>query len=264
MKALLLVLLWLAVSTAAHAAEEALRLDVKGEIAIDKEGAVYDYKIGTILTPEIKDLVDRSVRKWKFEPVIRNGTPTYAKSDMYLTLLASRVEAGYQLRVERVRFGGSRKAKRIPPPPYPTDASRAGLSAMVLVAVHIDRDGQVIDAVAAQSSLTGVKASKKAADSWLKGFNKAAVAAAKKWKFAPADLAAGDAPETTQLVPIEFMSGDPTPSEGWRYASSGTAYPIPWLPAEKQAYDATGLKQGESIALDGAINLKQDVVGTAL
>lgn len=264
MKALLSLLLLLAMPVAVRAGEEALRLDVKGEIAIDKGGAVYDYKIETILTPEIKELVDRSVRKWKFEPVIRNGAPAYAKSDMYLTLLASRVEAGYQLRVERVRFGGSRKERRMQPPRYPTEALRAGLPATVLVAVRIDEEGNVMDAVAAQSSLDGVKATKKAAENWLKSFDKVAVAAARKWKFEAADVASGDAPETTQLVPVEFRIDSPESEEGWRYASAGISHPIPWLPAEKQTYDATGLRHGESIALDGAISLKQDVVGTAL
>lgn len=257
------LLLLLALPGALKAEEAALRLDVKGEIAIDKAGAVYDYKIATVLTPEISALVDRSVRKWTFEPVVRNGAPVHAKNDMYLTLIASRVETGYQLRVERVRFGGSRKERRISPPPYPKEANRAGIAATVLVAVRIDQEGNVLDAVAAQSSLNGVKARQRDADNWLKSFDKVSVAAAKKWKFEAADTAAGDAPETTQLVPVEFRT-DSLESEGWRQASAGTAHPIPWLPAEKQTYDATGLKQGDSLALDGAINLKQNVVGTML
>lgn len=264
MKTLLSLLLLLAMPVAVQAEEEALRLDVKGDIAIDKEGAVYQYEIETALTPEIKALIDRSVRRWRFEPMVRNGMPVHARNEMYLNLLATKVASGYQLRVERVRFGASRKAKRMDPPRYPMEAVRRGIMATVLVALRIDQQGKVIDAVAAQSSLTGVKASKRAADDWLGEFDRVAVGAAKKWKFEAADLEAGDVPETTQLVPVEFTVDSAGPREGWRHASAGIVHPIPWLPAEKQTYDPTGLKQGESLALDGSIKLRQDVVGTAL
>lgn len=258
------LLLSMFAAVAAAQSKDALRLDVAGEVAIDKTGSVYDYQIKTLLTPEVKAVVDRAVRSWKFEPVVVDGEPVYAKNGMRLSLLASRVDAGYRLRVERVRFSGSRKAKNMAPPKYPKAAQRAALSATVLMAVRIDERGEVTDAVAAQSSLDGVRANKKVSESWLKEFEAVSLAAAKKWKFEPVDPASGGAKVTTQLVPVEFRIDSPSSLEGWRYASTGTYKPIPWLPAEEQAYDATGLKQGESLALDGGFKLKQDVVGKAL
>lgn len=241
-----------------------LTLDVKGEVAIDPQGVVYDYRIDTMLTPEVKQLVDRSVRKWTFEPVVRNGMPVHAKSNMYLILAAAHVEQGYQLRVEKVRFGGSRKPKTMMPPRYPREAQLASLSATVLVALRIDEKGNVMDAAAAQSSLDGVRGNDKVIEKWRKRFDTVAVEAARQWKFEPADMASGEAGDTTQLVPISFRIGENPISDGWRYAEAGSARPIPWLPSDKQQYDASGLKSGESIALDNTFRLKTDIVGKAL
>ncbi len=255
---LLLLVAWPAM------AEEALRLDVKGEISVDRNGSVRGYEIKTALTPEITSLLDRSVRQWKFEPMLRDGAPAYVRNDMYVSLVAAKVSEGYRLRIERVRFGGTRKARRMDPPRYPMEALRKGLSATVLVALRISPKGDVLEAAVAQSALTGVKASQRAADNWLGEFDRMALAAAKRWKYEAADPAAGDMPETTQLVPVEFTVDSPVAPEGWQYASAGIAHPIPWLPPQSQAYDATGLKQGESLALDSSLKLAQDVIGKTL
>lgn len=62
------------------AQDKELRLDVAGEIGIDPQGAVYDYNIGTILTPELKALVGKAVQQWKFEPVMCDGKPSMRRA----------------------------------------------------------------------------------------------------------------------------------------------------------------------------------------
>lgn len=266
---LLLLLLAAASSTQAQgmqAKNREVRLDVSGEIGIDPQGAVYDYQIRTILTPEVRQLVDRAVRQWTFEPVVRDGKPVHAKSGMHLTLAALPVDQGYQLRIDGVRFLGGRPVEKMVPPKYPRDATRVGVNATVLVAVHVDATGKVLDAVASRSALVGARATERVAEAWRKRFEASSVAAAKKWQFRPADLAAGDAPEITIIVPITYRMADAPDSmlEGWRAELAGPSHPIPWLSVDKQQFDANGLKEGQSLALDNPMKLQTAVVGKTL
>lgn len=262
MKVLLFLLL--ALPGLLFAQDKELRLDVAGEIGIDPQGAVYDYSIGTILTPELKALVGKAVQKWKFEPVMRDGKAVHAKSGMRLILAAVPVATGYQMRIENIRFLGTRQVQRMVPPRYPMNPMRAGVGAVVLVAVRVGENGDVLDVAAAQSRLIGARGSEKSVDSVRKVFEKSSLDAAKHWKYLPADVAAGDAPETTLLVPVEYrLEGMFVDQNGWQEGPSA-AKPIPWLSAEQQKYDAKGLKQGESIALDSPLKFKQEVVGTTL
>jgi hypothetical protein len=242
-------------------------MHVMGEVAIDHAGAVYDYKIDTILTPEVKQLVERVVRQWTFEPVVRDGKPAYARSNMHLTLLATPVDTGYQLQVEDVRFLGSRSMKLPVAPRYPREAVRAGINAIVLVAAHIDADGNVLDAAAARSALIGVRANAKVAEKWRKRFEASCVEAMKQWTFAAADIAAGDPPETTVIIPMLFQSNaeDGPIDRVWRAGDlAGPPHPIPWLPAGQQTFDAEGLREGQMLALDNPLRLKTAVVGSTL
>lgn len=257
------LLLLLALPGLLHAQGKELRLDVAGEIGIDHQGAVFDYKINTILTPELKAVVDKAVRQWKFEPVMRDGRPVYAKSGMQLTLAALPMANGYQMRIENVRFVGSRKHRTQTPPRYPRSAQQASVGATVLLALRIDAKGDVLEVVPAQSRLVGATGSEKSINKLRALFEQSSLDVATHWKYEPADLAAGDAPETTLIVPVEYKLEGMTVTEGWRQGPSA-AKPIPWLPSDKQNYDASGLKQGESIALDNPLHLKTDVIGTML
>lgn len=243
-----------------------LRMEVSGEIGIDGQGKVFDYVIKTIVTPELKQLIDRSVRSWQFEPVLHGGKPGYAKADMKLTLLAKKVDAGYQLQVERVRFTGSRGAVAMPPPRYPMESARAGVMGSVLVALRVDAEGKVRDAVAVQTSLPYRNLSQKKIEALGKPFEKASIDAAKKWRFEAADPERGDAAETTLVVPVDFWLDDaPGPvREGWHVEPNSIVRPIPWLAADRQQFDTDGLKQGEALALDSPVKLKTEVAGHSL
>lgn len=243
-----------------------LRMDVSGEIGIDGQGKVFDYVIQTVVTPEVKQLIDRSVRGWQFAPVVRDGKPGYAKANMKLTLLAKKVDAGYQLQVERVRFTGHRKPVSMTPPRYPMGSARAGVMGNVLLALRIDAAGKVQDVMAVQTSLPYRNLSQKKIEAFGKPFEQASIEAAKKWAFEPANLEWGDDAETTLIVPVDFTLGD-APSQardGWHVEPNSVMRPIPWLAADQQRFDATGLKQGEALALDLPVKLKTDVIGRSL
>lgn len=264
MKRILLLLCLLLPALASAQDVKPLQLDVSGEIAIDHQGAVYDYKIHTILTPEVKKIVEDSVRQWRFEPVQRDGKPVYAKSGMFLTLAALPAENGYRLRIDKVRFVGTRKAVSTMPPGFPIEALRMRVNAAVLVAVRVDAEGNVLEAMVAQSSMSGSRGTELRGSAVRKKFEVASVEAAKRWKFEPADLAAGDPAETTLVLSVTFTTEGAGYLRGWRAAGAGPSNLIPWLPADKQQFDATGLKDGEALALDSPMRLKEAVEGKAL
>lgn len=243
-----------------------LRLPVSGEIGIDPQGKVFDLSFSTILAPEVKAVVERSVRQWTFEPVVRKGAPVHAKALMHMTLLATAVDGGYQLKIERVHFSPDRQAVgRMMPPRYPHDAAQKGVGAEVLVALRIGNDGKVRDAIAVQSSLPGVKGNEKVLEKWRRLFEQASIVAAKGWLFGPGEDP-GMEQDTTLIVPIDFVptGTDMYAEGGWRTQAAGPQRPIPWLSPAEQVFDASGLRQGETMALNNTVKLAMPVIGTTL
>lgn len=264
MKGMWGIALWL-LAIVAQAQTAELRMPVEGEIGIDPAGAVFDYRIDSELTPQVKALVERSVRQWKFEPVLRDGVAVPAKARMRLTLIAHQVAAGFQLQVEQVRFSGYRDSVKMMPPRYPVEAGINGISADILVAVRVNAKGRVVEAVAVQTSWPDDKVSEDGRRYWAKILEKSSTEAARRWVFEPADPALHETGETTMVVPVSFWAGNGAPAgKGWRYESAGPSRPIPWLDSAQQTFDATGLKEGEVLALDYSVKLKTPVVGTAL
>lgn len=266
-KGILLLMLALLLPATLLAENKPLKLDVGGDIVIDPQGAVHDYKINTPLTPEVKKIVDAAVRKWRFEPVVRGGKPVTAKTGMFLSLLATPVEQGYALKIDRINFGGMRMVESWgSPPQYPREAQRAGVDAEVVVAVRINQNGDVLDVVALRSRLLNRKAGKKDDASMRKRFEQATVKAFRTSKYRPADIEGGEAAESTIVVPTTFCTGDHCTGWGeWQVADdTDSNRPVPWLPEDRQTFDLAGLGKGQSIVLDSPVRLKQSMDGKAL
>lgn len=80
---------------------------------------------------------------------------------------------------------------RTVPPDYPDELRREGVSGVVTVKCSIDAQGNVVDAKVEKSTNAG--------------FEPAAIAAVKKWKFKPAKLD-GNAVGITVAIPIKFVA----------------------------------------------------------
>lgn len=262
MSKLLVLLLLLGGMIPAVAAEE-IKLQVVGEIGIDPEGKVFATDIKTVVMPKVKELIDTTVSRWQFEPVLVDGKPAHVKSGMNLTLAAEKVGEGYQLRIERARFYSARSMLRTIPPRYPTEAARAGVGADVLVAVRVDAAGKVVDAAVVETSLPYRNAGAKTGEKWAKYFEKATLAAVKDWEYAPARIEFGEVDDATLIVPVSYRMGEAS-FNGWQVESGQTRKQIPWLAENAQQFDAAGLRQGESLALNQSVKLKTQVEGTPL
>lgn len=87
---------------------------------------------------------------------------------------------------------------KTPPPAYPADLEKQGISGTAVVTVVIDENGDVIAAEARKASNDA--------------FLTPAVEAVKAWKFKPGKLA-GKAVKTKVAIPLKFNAGATASSE---------------------------------------------------
>ena len=249
--------------------ESVLTLRVDGELSIDAEGRVLDYRIDTRLDPQVESMVRRAVPSWRFKPILSDGQPVIAKSPMRITLAAVEHEQGYQVKVDNVVFRPNTQAEHeaeeaalkahprmsvegetpgprvwitsrsLRPPKYPPDMQQAGVEGIVLLNVRVNPDGTVAEVFAGQSSLLNVKGNAGVLDRARVILERNASAAAKRWTF---DVAAEDsrplsAGAMTVRVPVEYMLASPgaapEPIAGkWRHEFRGPNLQAPWLRGE--------------------------------
>ena len=69
-------------------------------------------------------------------------------------------------------------------------------------------------------------------------------------------------------MPVTYYVGErgdnPAAHDGWRTGNITASHPIPWLTAAGQAYDTTGLRDGESLVVGNPIRLLDSVEGKTL
>lgn len=248
--------------------EAVLTLRVDGELSIDPQGKVSDYRITTKLDPQLERLVRRAVPTWRFKPILVDGKPVIATSPMRITLSAEEVDQGYKVVVDNVVFRpntreeweaeeASRKAsprmsvageappslvwiksKSMRPPGYPPGLQRAGVEGVVLLTVRLHPDGTVAEVFASQSSLLNVKGSARQLDRARVVLERSAIDAAKRWAF---DVSAEDAePSTlsadalTVRIPVEYFMSETGAAHDrlvgqWRHEFRGPNLQAPWL-----------------------------------
>lgn len=252
----------------AASAGDTLRLPVSGGITVAPDGTVQSHVLAKGLPPAVESLVSGAIGKWEFEPVVRNGVPSYTRCLIQMTLLATEVSGGYQLRVEDVRFSGYRQPASRESPEYPRGALRMGIEALVLVAQRIDADGKVLDTAPVQTTLTNVYGEQSDAERWRRDLEEAAVEAAKQWRYQKAEPEHGDPLETTIVVPVAFRIARPSepvaPMQWHRDELRGPRHAIPWLRPDQQQFVVDGLADGQVVTLDSPVALKTPVRGAAL
>jgi hypothetical protein len=265
----------LAVSGVLHAEQHAkpvLEMTADGEVQIGIDGHVSDYRIKNKLTPELDALIEKSVRGWRFEPVVIEGAAVVAKTALHLTLKAEpRSEPDqYSVKIVNVRFGEPQRGKRQRPPHYPEAAAMSGVGAKVILSVRLDETGQVVEVLPYQTSLDHRPSSELEALRLRELFEKSSVTAAKTWHFDLSETINGKPIGTSAMVPIVyFLKGNgvhtPTPGE-WTPYLPGPVHPAPWAHAATNpgAEDLAALGDGQALSLDSHFRLKDNVIGKTL
>jgi hypothetical protein len=243
-----------------------------GEVQIDAVGHVSDYKLSSELTPEISALVDRSVRRWRFEPILQDGRPVTAKTALRIRLLARRsgVDSdNFTVSIASVDFSAPRRSSAGKPPRYPQLAASARLNAKVLLLLRIDDTGKVVEALPYQTSLGARTRSERDAESWRTIFERASITAAKTWKYDLTEMLGDQRVGGYSIAPIEFriVARDAgSDHDQWTGYIPGPVHQLPEdLRHEIEATDrASRLADGEAAALNSRFRLVDDVVGKVL
>lgn len=283
--------------------ESVLTMRVDGELSIDPEGRVMDYRITTKLDPQVEKLVGRAVPAWRFKPILVDGKPAIATSPMRITLLAEEMAQGYRVTVDNVVFQPNTKeqyeaeqasqkahprmsvageapaplvwitSKRLQPPKYPSELQRVGVEGIVLLNLRLNPDGTVAEVFAAQSSLLNVRGGSTLLDRARTMLERNASAAAKRWTFDVATESAEplSAESLTVRVPVDYMlalpGAAPDPVAGtWRHEFRGPNLTAPWLPDEQASkIGVSDLNGNEMLAGVSPFELSdKSVIGKAL
>ena len=259
------------IASAQHSTAPVVELTARGEIQIAPDGHVSDYQLKTKLAPSVAQALDRAVRGWHFEPVLIDGRAVAAKTTMSIQLHGEpKSDDTYSLTVSSVHFGVLTQAKQVPPE-YPYDAVRARLGARVVLYLLIDANGNVVQALPGQTSLSMRARSEHEAEVWRERFEKASIAAALKWHYDPSEFVDGKPMANRYAIaPIVFnvkeRPADPD-QEGWVAYVPGPVHPAPWDKAVVAGNDQqrfAQLSNGETASANSNFRLKDDVVGKAL
>jgi hypothetical protein len=240
-----------AVAVTPVAGESVLTMRVDGELTIGTEGQVVAYNIRSKLDPALQALLDKTIPRWHLAPVRQGGKSVNAKTPMRITLAATQIPQGYEVRLDNVVFtpiskedheaeaaanraireGGEAitvgdappaqpvlldSKRMLSPPRYPTGLMRAGVSGAVLLHLRLNPDGTVADVVASQSSLFDIKGSSSILDKARGLLEKESIRVARSWTWQvhaahPELLTAND---LTVRVPIEFRLDAPSKDGG--------------------------------------------------
>ena len=246
----------------AHAggSEPALELQAVGMIDVGPDGSVHDYRLKTKLEPAVAALVDRTVRGWRFEPVLEDGRPVIATTRMRLELEALPRDDGYALRVADVAFGEP-EAGGNPPPPFPRGLQ---VDARVRLLLQVAADGRVRDVHVEQVSL-GDRMGKRSS-AVRDAFARVTRETARSWSFDTGEIVDGEPVPMQLRVSVDF---ERRRVGGWNERPTfhpGPVHPAPWAkPATPRGEDGPVLAGGDLQRLgEPRVRLRDQVVGSLL
>lgn len=239
---------------------------VGGSLVLARDGAVQSAVIDDEAKygQPIAEMVRKAALQWRFQPVLRDGQPVVAKSSMHVrVVLKKSADGNYIARIKGATFGDSstdstdvlRNAegnKRILPH-YPAAAIRGRVQGTVYLALHVDRSGHVVDAVAEQVNLEN-SGPQRILKQYREILAESALKVARQWTYVPPStgpLARQDGwtahvPVTYDLNPL----GAPVPDRTWVTYVRGPFTPAPWV--DKPAMNAADALANDSVLTDGA------------
>ncbi len=272
-----------------------MTMRVDGDITIDAQGQVTQYKVTTPVTPTIEKALDAAVRDWKFHTVEVDGQPTNARSIMRVTLAARQASSGYAISVDNVTFRGVPEDEPLRPgevrgkegmtvgqdavispksreaPKYPLAEMRAGIEGAVLVYVKLSPDGRADQVVAVQSTLYNIRGSAGKLHTMRKRLEDSAVSAIKHWRFdVRLNGKSPTAANLTTTVSVAYLSASGSEASEalgqWRVEKRSAWTAAPWLADQRAAQQikVSDVDAGEVMQVASAFQPPEGVIGKAL
>lgn len=244
-RTLALIALWLALPVSTWAAGpppasarsqiEASML-VTGDIDVTADGAVAAYRLDRpdALPPEVLSLVEETIAGWRFKPVRVDGVPASVSTRASIRVRAKKIdEHRYFMGIAGARFSGRtgsgiRPRQPLAAPHYPPHLVDLGVGGTVYVVVRIAADGSVADVLAERVDLTTL-GNDIQMQRMRDGLERAALAVAKTWSFAP-PTGPDNAPPWLARVPVEFIPPGRTATAygEWHAFVPGPQHDNPW------------------------------------
>jgi TonB family protein len=223
---------------------------VTGTITVDARGGVQGYAVQDMdkLPPSVRQIIQATVPRWQFVPIMADGKAVAAEAGMSLRIVADMVDAQHAtIRISGAAFGCDARPKsnlpgecptgtavryaRRAPPVYPVDALKARVGGEVFLVLQVDRDGHVSQAAVRQVNLYSMT-------DWPSHYRqtlaKAALRAAAKWQFSVPTVGPNAAKDHWVVqVPVNYTLGPccsapPRRHGQWSAYVPGPVQDIPW------------------------------------
>lgn len=212
----------------------------------------------------IAELVRNAALHWRFQPVTRDGMPVQARASMHVRVVVDKAADGnYTARVKGATFGEAdphatdvlhkAETNRRFLPRYPREAMRSRVQGTVYLALQVDHEGHVAQAVAEQVNLRNL-GPERVLTRYRKMLADAALEVARKWSYVPPStgrLAHQDS--WTVRVPVDYqlieLGKAPTRSV-WHTYIPGPYTPAPWV--DRHDVDAADALADDSVQTEGA------------
>ena len=254
-----------AVAASAHemAKQAEASMVVVGTLTVAPNGSVSSYQLDNAeeLPAAVSNLLQQAIPSWQFDPMARDGKPVSVKSRMSLRVVLHPLgDKRYRLYLAGAYFSADNKplksdAPRRTQPRYPKQAIRARVSGTVYLALKVDAQGHVIDAMAEQVNLR-IAGDDHEMERYRRLLADSALEAARGWVFDPQGFdGAGD---HYVMTPVSYVL-NVSPGAGahampgspghWDVYVPGPRYAVPW-------FDAGAMVAGSGDALpDGGVYL---------
>lgn len=259
---------------------------VTGTITVGPDGGVQSYMVHELdkLPPAARQIVQATVPRWRFVPVIANGKAVTVEAGMSLRIIADMIDRTHaRVRVAGAEFGceAGRALDLLPeacpkgstvsyvhrrPPQYPLDALRARVGGEVFLAIRIGRDGRVTEVAAQQVNLYERT---DAPTHYRRVLADASMDAARRWRFnVPTTGPNADKDHWVVQVPVTYWIGMPGSAPTRHYGQWNTYIPgpvqdVPWADQVGAAHGAADAIAGNGIPFvrDTRLVLKTPLAG---
>jgi hypothetical protein len=186
-------------------------LPVEADITV-ADGRLAHLELTSDAPADIRAGMGQIVSGWVFAP-----TPAPVEASMRLVLRADRDGENYRVGVDNVTFHARKQAAveirnqavtitpvALTSPRYPKGVESSGTSATVMLALRLGRDGAIEQVQVIQGALYEPVDNATRTRRALHLFEQAALANARKWKFAVEVHGEPDADDLTVVVPVRF------------------------------------------------------------
>lgn len=239
---------------------------VNGTIVLATDGTVQSAIIDNPAKygQAIADFVHNTAMQWHFQPVLQDGQPVVAKASMHArVVLKQKPDGNFEVRIKGATFGdddpndtstlhNSPLNKKLVPG-YPMAAVKERVQGTVYLALHVNRSGHVIDAVALQVNL-GVLGQESTLKRYREILARSARQAANRWTYEiPTTGKLAQQNSWTVRVPVIYnlnVWGAPKPDHTWQTYVPGPYTPAPWV--DKPDADAADAVADGTVQTDGA------------